>query len=87
MIVGEIALYLINLRIGLLFESEIETSIQEYINSGFDLIAITYERRCHIKTAIALKNDLSKQVMFLEAELGLPERRISEDSIKTMLSG
>lgn len=64
-LVGEIALYLINLRIGLLFESEIETSTQEYINCGFDLIAITYERRCHTRNAIALKNDLSKQIMFL----------------------
>lgn len=31
-IIGEISLYLLNVRIGLLFESEIDTSAQEYIN-------------------------------------------------------
>lgn len=40
--IGEIALYLGNARVGLLFDWEVETAAQEYINCGFDLIALAY---------------------------------------------
>lgn len=40
--IGEIALYLGNVRVGLLFDWEVVAAAQEYINCGFDLIALAY---------------------------------------------
>jgi hypothetical protein len=65
-LIGEIAIYLTNLRIGLLFESELETSAQEYINCGFEMISLCYEGPEHHNQLLAIKEDLSREVLLLE---------------------
>jgi hypothetical protein len=51
---------------GLLFESELETSAQEYLNCGFEMIALSYEGRDHEGELLAMKEELSREVVLLE---------------------
>lgn len=59
-----------NARVGLLFEEELKTSMNDYLNNGFDIIALVYQQTSRDNQIISKRNELSKHAIIIEAEAG-----------------
>jgi hypothetical protein len=80
--IGEISLHLINARIGLLFEAELKTSANEYINCGYDIIVLSYETIAPESKVITKKNEISKKAFLVESKMGYFDECVTKRQIE-----